>query len=228
MSEAAQSVSPVVKKHKRGDVREDGKVFHHYYRKNGNIYEYWVSPEKLIEDKRKQCECVKNQYRKLPTEERKKRNRLKYLKVKSNPEAIEKQRLARMAWQKRNKDYLNAKHKEKRDNNPVFALAHRIRRMTAFAFTRKGFKKDGFSEKILGCSWEHLKAHIEGQFLPGMSWENRGKWHVDHKIPIASAKTPEEVEELCKWHNLQPLWKEDNLKKGTKLINTSPDAPEST
>lgn len=238
MSEAAQSVSPVVKKHKRGDVREDGWVFWDYRKiaKNG---EYWLPSEKFEELKRRAHERYKKNYVSTDTGKprgrkktnflsEKEKNRLKYLKFKSNPEAIEKQRLARMAWQKRNKDHLNAKHKEKRDNNPVFALAHRIRRMTSFAFTRKGFKKDGFSEKILGCSWEHLKAHIEGHFLPGMSWENRGKWHVDHKIPLASAKTPEEVEELCKWHNLQPLWKEDNLKKGAKLINTSPDAPEST
>jgi hypothetical protein len=228
MSEADQSVSPVVKKHKRGDVREDGWVFNNYYKQKGKTYEYWVSREKFEANKKKAAVVSRERYRNMPIDLKKEANRKAHLTFKKNPERIEKQRLARMAWQKRNKDYLNAKHKEKRDNNPIFALAHRIRRMTAFAFTRKGFKKDGFSEKILGCSWEHLKAHIEGQFLPGMSWENRGEWHVDHKIPLASAKTPEEVEELCKWHNLQPLWKEDNLKKGAKLLNTSPDAPEST
>jgi hypothetical protein len=53
-----------------------------------------------------------------------------------------------------------------------------------------------------------------------MSWEKFGKYiHIDHIIPLSSAKTEEEIYKLCHYTNLQPLWAEDNLKKSNKLIN---------
>lgn len=219
MSEAETSLPQPIKKYKRGDVREDGKVFHNYYKDNDKVYEYWVSPEKFALLKAKHKIISRDRYRNAPKEKKTLENKLKHQQFKLNPERVERQRLARMAWQKRNKDKLNAKHKEKRDNDPVFATAHRIRRMTAFAFERKGYRKSGTTEQLLGCSWEELKTHIESKFLPGMDWSNRHLWHVDHITPLASAKTVEEVEKLCKWHNLQPLWREDNLKKGAKLLS---------
>ena len=49
-----------------------------------------------------------------------------------------------------------------------------------------------------------------------MSWENHGEWHIDHKKPLASAKTEEELKKLCHYTNLQPLWALDNIRKGAK------------
>jgi hypothetical protein len=60
---------------------------------------------------------------------------------------------------------------------------------------------------------------LENKFYGEMSWENYGAlWCIDHIIPLASAKTQEEVEHLNHYTNLQPLLNEDNLKKGKKLI----------
>jgi len=42
-------------------------------------------------------------------------------------------------------------------------------------------------------------------------------WHVDHIIPLASAKTQEEIEKLFHYKNLQALWAIDNLSKGSKM-----------
>jgi hypothetical protein len=53
-------------------------------------------------------------------------------------------------------------------------------------------------------------------FRDGMSWENKGKWHIDHIIPLSSAKTHEDVIKLCHFKNLQPLWEQENKKKGNK------------
>jgi hypothetical protein len=62
--------------------------------------------------------------------------------------------------------------------------------------------------------------NLEKQFISGMTWENYGYygWHVDHKIPLASAKTKEELIKLCHYTNLQPLWMDENLSKGAKII----------
>lgn len=51
-----------------------------------------------------------------------------------------------------------------------------------------------------------------------MSWENHGEWHIDHIIPLSSAKNEEEIYKLNHYTNLQPLWKEENLSKGDKIL----------
>lgn len=74
--------------------------------------------------------------------------------------------------------------------------------------------------ELVGCTPEELKLHIETQFKEGMSWENyrHDTWHIDHIIPLACDKTKEEIYELCKYTNLQPLWKDENYKKGKKIL----------
>lgn len=63
-----------------------------------------------------------------------------------------------------------------------------------------------------------LIAHIEAQFVEGMSWDNYGKWHVDHRRPCASFNQADPIQFAECWalDNLQPLWKADNIKKGAK------------
>ena len=71
---------------------------------------------------------------------------------------------------------------------------------------------------IVGCTPEFLKEYLEIQFTEGMTWENRCEWHIDHIIPLSSAKNEDELYKLCHYTNLQPLWAEDNLKKSNKII----------
>jgi hypothetical protein len=84
-------------------------------------------------------------------------------------------------------------------------------------------KKNNITKKnktfdIVGCTPEFLKEHLETQFIDGMTWGNRSKWHIDHIIPLSSAKTEDELYKLCHYTNLQPLWAEDNLKKSNKIL----------
>jgi hypothetical protein len=72
--------------------------------------------------------------------------------------------------------------------------------------------------EIVGCTPEFLKEHLEKQFTDGMTWENRNKWHIDHIVPLSSAKTEDELYKLCHYTNLQPLWAEENMKKSNKII----------
>jgi hypothetical protein len=69
--------------------------------------------------------------------------------------------------------------------------------------------------KLLGCDLKFFKLYIESQFKPGMTWNNHGKWgwHIDHIIPLDVAKTSDDMEQLCHYKNLQPLWWYDNLSK---------------
>jgi hypothetical protein len=70
----------------------------------------------------------------------------------------------------------------------------------------------------LGCSIPELKTYLESKFQEGMSWENWGiyGWHIDHIIPLDAFNLTnrEEFLKACHYTNLQPLWAEENLKKG--------------
>lgn len=70
--------------------------------------------------------------------------------------------------------------------------------------------------ELLGCSIEQLRTHIEAQWIGSMSWENYGSWHIDHIKPCASYDLTDEAQQRACFHysNLQPLWAEDNLRKG--------------
>lgn len=73
-------------------------------------------------------------------------------------------------------------------------------------------------ERLLGFTLADLMAHLEAQFLPGMTWDNRGEWHIDHIRPLCSFsfQTPDDPQFREAWAltNLQPLWAADNLRKG--------------
>ena len=117
---------------------------------------------------------------------------------------------------KRNKEYYenNKKEihqkgkeymKERRNNNPLIKLKEYLRSLIYHSIKNQGYTKRSKTEKILGCSFDEFKIYFEPQFKEGMSWENQGKWHLDHIKPVSWAKTEEEVYELNHYTNFQPL-----------------------
>lgn len=77
--------------------------------------------------------------------------------------------------------------------------------------------KAGRTMELTSCTPEHLCAHLESLFQPGMTWENYGRrgWHIDHVLPCAAfdLTKPEEQRKCFHWSNLQPLWASDNCRK---------------
>jgi len=120
-------------------------------------------------------------------------------------------------WARNNRDKANAYRKEKHATDPKFAMAMRCRSRLGYALKAKGFKKESKTSEMLGCSWDHLCAHLEYQFTETLGWHNRHLWHIDHIIPLASAKTMEDLMVLARWENLQPMWGPDNFAKGAKM-----------
>lgn len=108
--------------------------------------------------------------------------------------------------------------KNKKINDQFFKFKHQIISLIGFSIRRKGYTKKSRTHEILGCSYEDFKIHIERQFTKGMTWDNRDKWHIDHIIPMATAKTEEDVIRLNHYTNLRPLWAEENLSKSDKII----------
>ena len=73
---------------------------------------------------------------------------------------------------------------------------------------------------LVGYTLQDLTKHLEKQFVAGMSWDNYGKWHIDHVKPISSFSFNSYEDENFKrcWSlkNLQPLWAYDNMSKGCR------------
>lgn len=140
--------------------------------------------------------------------------------ARANPERFKEYQ---RAWDARNPDASRIRN-ERRRKTPRGKLENAIR-----AGFHKGIKKGSKSSRktfdLLGYTPDELMAHIEKQFLPGMSWDNHGRgedcWHIDHIIPMSAFnfETPDDPDfKLC-WalSNLRPLWEKDNLKKSDKI-----------
>ena len=109
---------------------------------------------------------------------------------------------------------------KRRATDPLYAMKQRLRKRTSQAFYYMFKRKNHHSHELLGAKWETIKEYIESKFTEGMTWENNkiDGWHIDHIVPLASAKTEEELIKLSHYTNLQPLWAKDNLSKGKRII----------
>jgi len=135
----------------------------------------------------------------------------------------EKNKEKKKAYNLANKDRIRKNHakwcKKQRDKNPTYRLHDNL---TSNIKNSLRIGKNGErTEKILGYSITTLKKHLEKLFTKGMTWENYGEWHLEHKIPISVHNfTKPEHEDFKKcWalKNLQPMWAHDNYVKHNKL-----------
>ncbi len=108
-------------------------------------------------------------------------------------------------------------HNDRYKNNLEFRLITILRSRFYKAIK---LNKESSINILLGCSIIQLKQYLESQFVKGMTWDNYGLngWHIDHIKPCAKFDLSKEQEQLECFHytNLQPLWAEDNLSKGSK------------
>ena len=171
--------------------------------------------EKINADRRKRMACP----------ERKARRKEVYRKwAKSHPDGQKTPK--RIAWLRNNADgrraYLRAYMKDYRiilKSDPVHILTQRLRYRLKKVLKYTGTKKTLSAIRLVGCSSSELLAHIQSTFKPGMTWENRRMWHVDHIKPCAAFDlTDVEQQKQCfHYTNLQALWAEENMSKGKKF-----------
>lgn len=119
-------------------------------------------------------------------------------------------------------ELLKKEHSKEYYEKCVFdAYVLSVRSLVGSVFKRTNYKKNTKTYKLLGCDFMELHSHLEKQFIKGMNWDNKGKWHIDHIVPIAIAKDYNEVVKLSHYTNLQPLWAKDNHIKYNKLYPVS-------
>ncbi len=124
------------------------------------------------------------------------------------------------AHKRKNRAEINEYQKKRYREDSLYVLRVTYRTRILDAMRRGKYTKRSKTSHLLGCTCAEFKAHLESLFLPGMTWENRGKygWHIDHIIPLGTASTQEDIERLCHYTNTQPLWAEDNHRKGCKIL----------
>lgn len=128
-------------------------------------------------------------------------------------------------YREANKNKRNLKEKQKRNKSYLYKLITNIRNRISISFKVNKINKNSNTIKILGCTFQEFKEHIENQFEPWMNWNNYGvykpggerTWNIDHIIPVASGKTEGEVIELNHHLNLRPLCSKENLDKRDKI-----------
>jgi len=203
-------------KWKRGDIHPiTGLVFWHYGSKK-DIKGRWVTQEKFKADK----ERVKGYIKKI------KQDPILYAKRK----AYEKDYYFRKKDHilKLSKDYYynniekirvtKNRYKRVKMGDPIFALKCRLRVRIRKMLKTKNYRASAEVYKELGCDKPTLMKWFEQYFNEEMNWDTFKDWHIDHIIPLATAKNEEDLIRLCHYTNLQPLMAKDNMKKGIKII----------
>ena len=114
------------------------------------------------------------------------------------------------------RNYQNQRNKEDINHRLAGSLRARIRA----ALKAKNATKSFSTIHLVGCTVAELKEHLKSQFSKDMNWKNYGKWHVDHIRPVDSFDLKKINQQLECFHytNLQPLWAQENLRKGTKKV----------
>lgn len=166
------------------------------------------NPKKRWEYERKYAAKNPEQYKKMRKEIAKKY----YMKNPTRP----------AEWAAKNpekrKEIVRRCHQKRRET-PDGKLNHSMSSLVWRALKKN--KKGSPWELLVGFTLKQLKQHLEKLFVEGMTWENYGEWHVDHKIPIAvfNFKTPTDLDFKRCWelNNLQPLWAAENLSKRDKI-----------
>lgn len=138
--------------------------------------------------------------------------------AKANPD---KRRASNAAWRAANSERLAKfyadRQRSRHKTDPVFRLTHSLRSRLILAFKAQGANKATTTFELIGCTKEELRQHLVSQFREGMTLENHGKvWHIDHIRPCASfdLSDPNQATLCFHYSNLQPLFVDENLRKG--------------
>jgi len=121
-----------------------------------------------------------------------------------------------------NREKKNEYDKKKRQTDINYKILITLRNRIRNALKNKKEIKSKKTLELLGCSLKEARNYIQSQFKEGMTWENHGYkgWHIDHIIPCAAfdLTDPEQQKKCFHYTNLQPLWWNENLSKGSKIL----------
>lgn len=206
-AEQARAYSRQYEKDHQDEVREKGKVYRQAHKD-----EIRERDKKYYETHKEQIAKRYKEWAKDHAEQLAEYNKLYRT---ANAEAISRQR---QGYAKENRKKITNYYLNKRESDPLFKVSTQVRGLIRISLKKRGYGKDTHTYDILGCDyntlWEHLKKTWKENY--GTEW-NGEDYHIDHIIPLATAKTEQEVKDLCYYENLQLLKPKDNLVKNKSL-----------
>ena len=108
-------------------------------------------------------------------------------------------------------------HEQYKNDRSIPKFDQEVKRRSLVAISSQiGRHETG--RQLLGCTNDEYYDFIEKQFLPGMTWNNRGRWSIDHIKPLASFDLTDPLQRLFafNYRNTRPIWTEENLKKNSR------------
>lgn len=181
------------------------RVHKEYYKKNKEkILTYQKKYRENNKDKIKAYKNLYYQNNKEYVDNKNKDNYVKYNEYYRNYYKNNKEKI---------KQYISSKLKDNK-----YRMKKQVRNMLYDSFKRKNKIKRESAEQLLGCDLDFFVSYLLQTYKKtyGIEWDTVEKVHIDHIVPLASAKTEEDIVKLCYYTNLQLLKAEDNLKKSFK------------
>lgn len=166
------------------------KISHEYKEKNSEKIKQYYEKNKNIFNKKK-----REYYQEHKEEEK---NRIKKYKLENKQKIKE--------------------YRKKYDNKEHNKIKSKIRCAIRFSFKRKGINKSLKTEKIISITFDDFYKYLLETYKKnyGYEWDEKEVVHIDHIIPLSTAKNEEEIIKLCHYTNLQLLKEKDNLEKSNK------------
>ena len=121
-------------------------------------------------------------------------------------------------YRRENPEKIRAYFRKRYKNDENFRVVQLLRNRFWKSLKSQSAKKSKRTLELAGCRIDELWKHLEKQFKDGMTRQNQGEWHIDHIKPCSlfDLTDPEQQKECFNYKNLQPLWAEENLRKGAK------------
>jgi hypothetical protein len=122
-------------------------------------------------------------------------------------------------YQAANKERRNEKQRNRYKNDEKFKMKVLLRTRFRIALKSQNTKKNKHVLQLTSCTMDFLRDYISQQFEKGMTWDNHGDWHIDHRKPCRSFDLTkiEEQRKCFHYTNLQPMWGSENLQKCDKF-----------
>jgi len=161
------------------------------------------------------------------------RNQCKQCENKIRYQRNKERRLNDSEYNDKWKKYDVYRKRKKENEDPYTMFIQIVRQTIRRGIKRKGYTKKSNAYKILDCTYDEFKLHIESQWEEWMNWDNYGKyngeerygWDLDHIIPLSSGKCEEDIIRLNHHSNIQPLCsyinrcvKKDKIEKGISNV----------
>lgn len=187
----------------------------------------------LLSGDKKSCGCLQWEVQKNNGQKLKCFNKQTRTKYKTKEERrIAKSKIAKKSYinnrekcLKRSRDYFRINKTKEYERNKIRAKTDLNYRLKCNIRNRlQKFLKDEFkggrpkTAELVGCSLKEFRDYIASKFTEGMSWDNYGKWHIDHIIPLSyfNVQCIEDVKKAMHYTNCQPMWASENSSKGNR------------